>query len=149
MKSLSEEIGVLKKQLSTAPATLAELETKPFHVSQVLIISLSRFSYFLTQLVILIKNQFIKTCLSNDETVLYRLILFIYLFLWPGTLSINSYTFFMASSRPHTIVLPKGIFRIQNPLCKTVKNTLLNSFSCSMFHHDRLHFCLLFFIFET
>lgn len=44
LKSLSEEIDVLKKQLSTAPATLAELETKPFHVSQVLIIYLNRFS---------------------------------------------------------------------------------------------------------
>ncbi|XP_036294472.1 centrosomal protein of 55 kDa isoform X1 [Pipistrellus kuhlii] len=34
VKSLSEEIDVLKKQLSIAPTALAELETKPCHVSQ-------------------------------------------------------------------------------------------------------------------
>ncbi|XP_016076334.1 PREDICTED: centrosomal protein of 55 kDa isoform X1 [Miniopterus natalensis] len=34
LKSLSEEIDVLKRQLSSTPSTLAELETKPFCVSQ-------------------------------------------------------------------------------------------------------------------
>lgn len=34
LKSMSEELEVLRQQLSTIPATFAELETKPLHLSQ-------------------------------------------------------------------------------------------------------------------
>lgn len=69
LKSLSEETDVLKKQLSATTAKLAELESKEstLHLSQVLRISLNAdFFFFLIQFVILMKNEFIKICLSND-----------------------------------------------------------------------------------
>ena len=73
MKSLSEETDVLKKQLSATTARLAELEGKAnsLHLSQVLISLKPDFlkKIFLIQFVIIMKNGFVKTCLSNGETV--------------------------------------------------------------------------------
>ena len=73
LKSLSEETDVLKKQLSATTARLAELEGKAnsLHLSQVLISLKPDFlkKIFLIQFVIIMKNGFVKTCLSNGETV--------------------------------------------------------------------------------